>query len=68
MKLRWRRPLKTTISSSEAEFEGFEQQEIDAVNILGSDLSVFEIPDLDNDQDFPCDVNLGWKRQNLDPL
>ena len=56
-------------SDSEAEFEGFEHDETEAArNACTGDLGVFEIPDLDVDEDVPRDVNVGWTRQNLDPL
>ena len=59
-------------SDSEAEFEGFGEDEIEAARnactASTGDLGVFEIPDLDDDEDVPRDVNMGWMRQNLDPL
>ena len=48
-------------SDSEAEFEGFGEDEIEAARnactASTGDLGIFEIPDLDDDEDVPRDVH-----------
>lgn len=51
---------------SDAEFEGFEAEDI--VQMNGHMLPTFQIPDLDEDGDIEADIRLGWKRETRDPV
>lgn len=54
-------------SDSEAEFEGFDIADIRQPEVLQGNRGVFEIPELDDDRDYPSDIQTGWRRQNTDP-
>lgn len=54
-------------SDSEAEFEGFEADDLIEVNNV-NDLPNFEIPELDVDDDFRSDLNNGWRKEATDPV
>jgi hypothetical protein len=52
---------------SEAEFMGFEADEIEERDI-GEGIGEFDFPPLDDDRDFPKDLQQRWGRQIVDPL
>jgi hypothetical protein len=54
-------------SDSEADFEGFGDEDIERADVYRENRNIFDIPELDNDPEIPIDRAAGWLKTSNNP-